>query len=224
MGIKYPDSDAVVHDFEEEAGAGGTTRPVHGLSAAVVALFTAIKNAVEGTLDVADSAVAGKIDTLIGHVDGVEGSLTSILTAVGTTLAGYLDGVETKLDTLHTDIGTTLAGYVDGLEGFVDGVEATLTSILTAVNTPGGGGHGVETIGTSESRIDSGTSHACRLVFFQNVHATQDLHFGFATGIATASSPKVRPGDWHRVPIDNTNKIYFIASGASTGMRYYYVT
>lgn len=249
-GIKYNDGDDAPHTFEEEAGAGGTTRPVHGLAAGIVAIFTAIKTAVEATLDVADSVVAGKIDTLIGHVDGVEGSLSSILTAVGTTLAGYLDGVEgkldtlhtdltttlagyvdglegyvdgieTKLDTLHTDLGTTLAGYLDGLEGYVDGIEGKLDTVHADIAPPSAGFYGAGTVGTTAAQIDSGTSHALtRGARIHNVHATQLLYVGLSNAVTDSNGVRVLPGDSVPVAIDNLNKIWLYGSAATTSYRY----
>lgn len=58
-------------------------------------------------------ATSAKQDTIIGHVDGIEGLLTTIDADTGS--------IDTKM--------TTLIGHVDGIEGSVDGIEGLLTTI-----------------------------------------------------------------------------------------------
>ncbi len=53
--------------------------------------------------------------TIIGHVDGIEASLTAI--------TGYVDGIETNQG--------TVIGHLDGVEGKLDTLETTLTAIET---------------------------------------------------------------------------------------------
>jgi hypothetical protein len=195
MAIPYNDADGVTHSFEEEAGAGGATRPVHGLSAAIVAIFTAIKNAVEATVAVADAVVASKLDSVIGHVDGLEATLSSILTGVGTTLHGDLDSVESKLDTLHTDISPPTAGY-----------------------------YGQGTVGTTATQLASGASQALKLgVVLKNLHATQDLYVGYDSSVTNSNGYKLRPGEERAFPVSNRNIPHVYGSGASTTYSYFAV-
>lgn len=128
--------------------------------AAILAAAEAIQAAVEGTLIVNGSGVtqpvsgtvtatvtgvatAAKQDTIIGHVDGIEGILTTIDTDTG-AIVGHVDGIETLLGTID--------GRVDGIEallttidGRVDGIEGLLTTIDSDTGTLAVTGNGTAT-------------------------------------------------------------------------------
>lgn len=87
------------------------------------------------------TATNDKLDTVIGHVDGLETAVASTNTKLD-AIAGYVDGIETlvgstntKLDTLHTDIATTIGGYVDGIETLVGSTNTKLDTLHTDIAT-----------------------------------------------------------------------------------------
>jgi len=58
---------------------------------------------VDANVTITGGATEAKQDTIIGHLDGVEGSLANIDTDT-TTIIGHLDGVETLLGTIDTSL------------------------------------------------------------------------------------------------------------------------
>lgn len=99
---------------------------------------------------VAGVATAAKQDTIIGHLDGVESTLT--------TIDGRVDGIEGLLTTIDADTGNistkvdTLAGAVSGSEMQVDVVTSALpTGAATSAKQDTIIGHldGVETLLTA---------------------------------------------------------------------------
>lgn len=84
-------------------------------------------------------ASAANQTTIIGHVDGLEGLLTTIDADTG--------NVATSTANIDTDT-TTIIGHVDGLEGHVDGVEGLLATMDTDTGA----------IATSVAAIDTDTS------------------------------------------------------------------
>lgn len=80
---------------------------------------------VSTTVDTTGLATSAKQDTIIGHLDGVETTLTAI--------DGRVDGVEGLLTTIDTDTGT-LAGAVTGGQVQVD-IAAVSTSLFVEQNT-----------------------------------------------------------------------------------------
>lgn len=98
-------------------------------------------NASLSSIDGKATSTNTKLDTIAGHVDGVETAIAATNTKLDTVI-GHVDGLETatastntKLDTANASL-SLLAGYTDGLEaqlttlaGHVDGVEGSLTAI-----------------------------------------------------------------------------------------------
>lgn len=69
--------------------------------------------------------------TIIGHLDGVEGLLTTIDADTGSILLA-VDGIETLIGTTNTTL-TTIDGRVDGIEGLLTTIDGDTGSIMTAV-------------------------------------------------------------------------------------------
>lgn len=108
------------------SGGGGTT---DGLTDTEL---RATPVPVSGTVAVTGVSTAANQTTIIGHVDGIEGSVDGIETLIGTTnstlttIDGRVDGLETlvtstntKLDTANTSLGT-LDNAISGNEMQVD--------------------------------------------------------------------------------------------------------
>lgn len=73
-----------------------------------------------GTLSAKLRTVTAQLNTLVGHVDGIE----TLLTAVD----GHVDGLEGKDFATQTTLAAILAA-VDGLEGFTDGLESAFSTL-----------------------------------------------------------------------------------------------
>ena len=237
-GIAYTDAAETAHTFEEEAGAGGATRPVHGLPSGIVATFTAIQGAVEalaarfsgGKLLVGDSAlgtlltaISGYVDGLEGFVDGIEGKLDTLHADLGTTLAGYLDGVEGKLDTLHADLGTTLAGYLDGLEGYTDGLETKLDTIATNQGVPSGGFKtGQNTDIDTGAAEQFGSQALTRGLYVKNISTSgQYLYLGPTSGVASTDGWVLAPGETSPfIEATNATAVYMLPSANNAAACY----
>lgn len=83
-------------------------------------------------------AIRGAVETLVAAGSGGDASAANQVTIIG-----HVDGIETAL--------TTLLGYVDGLEGFTDGVETLITSTNTLLTTQAGYVDGLETLLTTQA-------------------------------------------------------------------------
>lgn len=94
-------------------------------------------------------ATADKQDTIIGHVDGIEATLTSLLgsvdglEALATALNGFVDGLEGKDFSTETTLAALLAKVIAApateanqatLNGHVDGIETSLTTLIGHVD------------------------------------------------------------------------------------------
>lgn len=103
------------------------------------ALLEQIETAVDG-LEELVTLTNTRLFTVIGHVDGLEATLTAI--------DGHVDGIEASVDGIETLIGTTnttlttIDGRVDGVEtlltaidGHVDGLEALTVAPTNATST-----------------------------------------------------------------------------------------
>lgn len=71
-----------------------------------------------------------KLDTVIGHVDGVEGGITSVNSNL-TTVIGHVDGVESAIAATNTKLDT-LNENTNGLETGLDAANTKLAAIQTA--------------------------------------------------------------------------------------------
>ena len=73
-------------------------------------------------------ATSAKQDTIIGHVDGIEASLT--------TVAGAVAGTEMQVDIVTSALptGAATSAKQDTIIGHVDGIEASLTTVAGAVS------------------------------------------------------------------------------------------
>lgn len=76
------------------------------------------------------AATEAKQDTIIGHVDGIEGLLTTIDADTGSILTA-VDGIETLL--------TAIDGHVDGLETSNSAIQTSVQLIDDAIYTDGSG-------------------------------------------------------------------------------------
>lgn len=85
---------------------------------------------VDGTVAVTGVATAANQTTVIGHLDGVEGLLTTIDADTG-TLAGAVAGTEVQVDIVSSALpsGASTSAKQDTIIGHVDGIEALLTTI-----------------------------------------------------------------------------------------------
>lgn len=110
---------------------------VDGIEAALAALSTAANQA---TLIGHVDGIEGQLTTLIGHVDGLEAAFAPLSTAANqATIIGHIDGIEAALAALATAANqATIIGHVDGIEaalatliGHVDGLEALLGAVAT---------------------------------------------------------------------------------------------
>ena len=101
--------------------------------------LTALGGAISGTevqVDVVTSALpsgaatSAKQDTVIGHLDGVEGLLTTIDADTG-TIAGAVSGLEMQVDVVTSALptGAATSAKQDTVIGHLDGVEGLLTTI-----------------------------------------------------------------------------------------------
>ena len=126
-----------------------------------------------GTLN--GAATTAKQDTIIGHLDGVEGLLTTIDTDTGniaTEVAGLLTDTELRATPVVVDLGvnndvtvtgvstaanqTTIIGHVDGIEGSVDGIETLIGTTNSTLTTIDGRVDGLETLVTStNTKLDT---------------------------------------------------------------------
>ncbi len=121
-------SRPVALSTEDKAALDGVASQV-----TLAAVLTALGEAL--TVDLPSGAsTAANQTTLIGHVDGIEGALTTLNGkdfATQTTLAAILAKIiaapatEAKQDTLNALI-TTQNSYLDQVEGYVDGLEGQL--------------------------------------------------------------------------------------------------
>lgn len=81
--------------------------------------------------------------TIIGHVDGIEGLLTTI-DADTSTIAGAVSGTEMQVDVVTSALPsgastsanqTTIIGHVDGIEGLLTTIDSDTSVLATAVYT-----------------------------------------------------------------------------------------
>ncbi len=125
-------------------------------------------------------STAANQSTIIGHVDGIETSLTAI--------TGYVDGIEGNQ--------ATMIGHLDGVEGKLDTLETTLTAIETdqaaieVLLTAANGKHAAnETLlGTIDSDTDaiktSTAACATDLAAIEVINTNAEAHLGnIDTGI-----------------------------------------
>jgi len=82
------------------------------------------------TIDTSLLATSAKQDTIIGHVDGIEGLLTTIDADTG-NIVGYLDGVEGLLTTIDADTGNIATSVAS-----IDSKTPALGQALAAGSVP----------------------------------------------------------------------------------------
>lgn len=126
-----------VDELAAAIGGGGEaadytpiTDALEEVEAGITAQTTAL-----GTQTTAQTTALGtKLDSIDGHVDGLETAVASTNTKLDTVI-GHVDGVETaiastntKLDTLHAD--------VDGLETLVGATNTALATLNTTSTRP----------------------------------------------------------------------------------------
>lgn len=82
------------------------------------------------------AATSAKQDTIIGHVDGIEGLLTTIDADTG-ALAGTVSGSELQVDVVTSALptGASTSANQTTIIGHVDGIEALLAGTLTVSGT-----------------------------------------------------------------------------------------
>lgn len=145
------DSIPVALSTEQETLLSDIESAVDGLEAKDFATQTTLAAILAKII--AAPATEAKQDTLIGHVDGLEGAFTTLNAkdfATQTTLAavlakiiaapateakqdtiiGHVDGLETLIGTTNTTL-TTIDGRVDGLETLVTSTNTKLDTIHT---------------------------------------------------------------------------------------------
>lgn len=91
---------------------------------------------------VAGVSTAAKQDTIIGHVDGIEGLLTTIDADTG-ALAACASGTELQVDIVSSALPTgaatsakqdTIIGHLDGVEGLLTTIDADTSALAGAVS------------------------------------------------------------------------------------------
>lgn len=146
------------------------------------------------------------------------------------TVIGHLDGVEGLLTTIDADTGT-LAGTVSGSEVQVD-VVAALPTGTNAIGRTGhditGIGHGVKTVTSAGTDEALAGSTACKRVTIQaqtdNTSAIAIGGSGVDATVATGTGILLYPGDVFELEIDNLADIYVDALVNGEGVRYAYFT
>lgn len=115
-----------------DAGADGALVPVVAGQQLAAASLPVVLASDQGTLPVSVSGVAtaAKQDTIIGHVDGIEGLLTTIDGDTG-ALAACASGSELQVDIVTSALptGAATSAKQDTIIGHVDGIEGLLTTI-----------------------------------------------------------------------------------------------
>lgn len=127
----------------------GVTQPVSGT---VTANLSATDNAVLDSIETntAASATAANQSTIIGHVDGIEGLLTT-MDADTSSLAGAVSGTEMQVDVVAAlPAGTNAIGKLAANSG-VDIGDVDVTSISAGTNLIGD-------VGLSGARTSGGTT------------------------------------------------------------------
>ena len=119
-------------------------------------------------------ATATNQSTIIGHIDGVETSLTAI--------TGYVDGIEGKQD--------TMIGHMDGVEGLLTTIDSDTDAIKTSVAACATDLAAIEVINTNAEthlgNIDTGVDVLEACVGSNKVNV--NISSGNISGFSTASN------------------------------------
>lgn len=156
---------------------------------------------VDGTVSVTGVSTSAKQDTIIGHLDGVEGLLT--------TIDGDTGNISTKID--------TLAGAVSGTEMQVD----VLTMPTVTVNA-----HAVTNAGTFAVQVDGSALTALQLiddtVYADDADWTDNTSKHLLVGGLYQATPQtVTDGDVAPFNITENGAMHVhIASGSASGVQY----
>lgn len=166
-------------------------------------------NNVSGTVSLPTGAsTSAKQDTIIGHVDGIEGLLTTIDSDTS-SLAGTVSGSEIQVDVVASlPTGTNAIGKIGhDITGIGDGVKT------------------VSTAGTDE--VLAGST-SCKKVVIQAQTDNTGLIAVGANGVdatvATGTGILLSAGDSIELEIDNLSDIYVDSTVSGEGVRYTYFT
>lgn len=180
------------------------------------------------------ASTEAKQDTIIGHVDGIEGAVDQI--------EGYVDGIETLLTTIDGDTGNistkidTVASAVSGSEMQVDvvgalpagtnaigklaansGVDIGDVDVTSSVATSFATGSNLDIDTTAEQLVSA--SVACK--FGVTVKAattnTGTVYIGASSSVTAGTNDStdgfpLEPGESVTIPVNNINLLYGIAS------------
>ena len=162
------------------------------------------------------AATAANQATIIGHVDGLEGLLTTIDADTG----GILTAVQ------------LIDNAISGSEMQVDVVAALPTGANTigrVEHTTTGIGHGVRTVTTAGTDVVLAASSTPAK--WATIQSQTDNTGKIAVGavgvdatIATGTGVLLDPGDTITLPLDNLTDVYIDATVSGEGVRYTYGT
>ncbi len=189
-------------------------------SLAVTGTFWQATQPVSGTLtvntvDVSSLSTNAKQDTIIGHLDGVEGKL---------------DTIETTNNAIQAAVEGTLTGQLsDGHNVVVTSAPTTAVTIAANVNVDhiiNTVGHGVKTVTTAGTDVALAGSTSCRKVDIQAQTDNTGLIAVGASGVdateATGTGIILNAGDSYSVEIDDLADISIDSTGNGEGVRYTY--
>lgn len=169
------------------------------------------------------AATSAKQDTIIGHVDGIEGLLTTIDGDTG-TLAGTVAGSEIQADIVGAlPAGNNNIGDVD-----VASIAAGTNDIGRVGHNVTGIGHGVQTVATAGTDVALAASTACKSITIQAQTDNTGLIAIGATGVdatvATGTGVLLSAGESISIPADNLADIFIDSTVNGDGVRYTYYT
>lgn len=203
---------------------GGNSITVDGTVAVTNAGLTELAAAINASSQMDVNIAAGNItgfatsakqDTIIGHVDGIEGLLTTIDADTG----GILTSVQTLDNAISgNEMQVDVVGALPAGSAIIGKVGHDITGI----------GHGVTTVTTAGTDVALAASTACKKVTIQaqtdNTSAIAVGASGVDATIATGTGILLFPGDSFELEIDNLADIFIDSLVNGEGVRYVYFT
>jgi hypothetical protein len=247
---QLPDGHNVTVDNASLAVTGTFWQATQPISHAALTELAAAINTDKVDVNIASGNITGfatsaKQDTIIAHLDGVEGLLTTIDADTGNvatntaTIAGAVSGTEMQVDVLTMPTTTVQATNLDirdltATDVVTANLSATDNAVLDSIDTSTaskyitGIGHGVTTVTTAGTDVALAASTACKKVTIQaqtdNTGVIAVGASGVDATVATGTGILLFPGDSYEFDIDNLADIFIDSSVNGEGVRYVYFT